>query len=197
MNFATRMHDVLAALPLAAVAWTPKAVCLELVRALPAPAETLPMVKGARTVARVRDMHITLTKRWRGATVVAFKAGVLEARAGAAPVPLLVALGQVALVVTPPWPLALVMQAEQRRQYARVFHLLLRLKLASLVAQSGTTRRWGGARERRLMRLSRAVRHTSASVKRHAMPIVVAVFHFRVQRFLRALQVRRCRGRTP
>lgn len=136
MNFATRMHDVLAALPLAAVAWTPKAVCLELVRALPSSTETLPMVKGIQgmmcTHCHPLSWHAAVEQR-----AVAFKAGMVETGAPRAAVPLLVALGQVTLAVIPPWPLALVLQAEHRRQYARVFHLLLRLKLAALVAQSG------------------------------------------------------------
>ena len=104
---------------------------------------------------------------------------------------------------------------EHRRQYGRIFHLLMRLKLARLVAQSGAFR-WlmsrrlggggtgmGGARQFAVFRADAFLparwvvlwRRFLASIKRSEMPTALALFHFRVQRFLHAIQVSGGAGR--
>ena len=70
------------------------------------------------------------------ATVV-FKPATPQAAGSATPQPFLVAFSQVYLSVTPEWPVTLLLTREHRRVYARVFHMLTRLKLARLVAQRG------------------------------------------------------------
>ena len=46
MDFGSHLHDIFASLDVTTVAWTPKALCLELVRALPSPSRAHPLLRG-------------------------------------------------------------------------------------------------------------------------------------------------------
>jgi len=110
--------------------------------------------------------------------------------------PFLAAFAKVYLSATPPWPLTLFLTAGHRRLYSRVFHLLTRLKLARLVAQTGAagSPSWPSSVQQWFNQPTSHIRSAvcvmAAVFRRHAGIRPVALFHFRVQRFLALLQVR-------